>query len=193
MAGTPVESEAKHRVADVQLLHQLLTDQGFVPSPGRLQRDEYFDTSSLVLRSNDFVVRIRKESDVLWVSLKGPRLYSGMEYLRIELEIEAASETSIRDYLASRGMTMTWYFEKRRIEYGHASSPLIVAIDEIPDVGHFVELEGPLEAVRSLAAFLNEALSHQESRNYQEIYLANQQEQGMNASDVRGAEFAARL
>ncbi|HXS22937.1 MAG TPA: CYTH domain-containing protein, partial [Gemmatimonadales bacterium] len=62
--GFIVETEAKYRVTDKASLVQLLAIHGFTPGETTLQRDEYYDTAERAMDKLDWVVRLRKESEV---------------------------------------------------------------------------------------------------------------------------------
>jgi predicted adenylyl cyclase CyaB len=190
--GELIESELKYQVLDVPTLDGLLLQMGWVSSRAVLQRDEYFDTKERALAGLDFVVRLRKERESIRVGFKGPRFYStdGV-YSRIELEVDAAEESSLRAEFHRRGLGPSWIFEKRRVAYAKQNESVQVALDEVPEVGHFLELEGRPSQLRELVSALRPALGRQETRNYKELFVAFKEEQGAGAGDILGAEFGA--
>jgi len=185
-----VETEAKFWVTDPSALSQAILRQGFTSSEELKQRDEYFDFRDRRLNSLDFAVRLRKEAGRIFVSLKGPRSYAANnKYSRIELEFEAKDEVSIREDMKLRQLEITWYFEKRRTSYSRPDSPVIIVIDEVPEVGFFAEIEGPLEDVRAVLLSLEPYLGPKERRNYKEIFVESKKAQGLSATDINGASF----
>lgn len=186
-----VETESKHRVADPHLLRGLLERSGFTAMPTALQRDEYYDTRERAMEKLDFVVRLRLESERVQLGMKGPRFYAPEgEYSRIELEIDIASENSIRQELAKKRLECTWFFEKRRTEYKSSVYEAAVLLDEIPEAGYCLEIEGSLDTVRRITKLLLAALGAKERRNYKELFVAHQLERGVARDEIRGASFS---
>lgn len=108
----------------------------------------------------------------------------------IELEVGAA-KTARRD-LDSKGMILTWFFEKRRTEYRRSDLPIIVALDEIPEFGHYVEIEGPTSRSAAVEKALQPSLGEPETRNYKELFIALKEQQGSDVSSIKGAAFQRR-
>ncbi|MBH5391431.1 class IV adenylate cyclase [Bradyrhizobium diversitatis] len=187
----PVETESKHPVIDERKLHQLLKKHGFrADAPTTFQRDEYFDTPELLSKRLDYVVRLRNEDGSLAVALKGPRHWIGEAYSRIELEFPAGSENLVRDALSRSGFGVTWFFEKRRTTFRRPGDGLIVALDEIPELGHFLEIEGKLSEIRKLEELLNGVLGPHEKRNYAELFRAFKLDAGVRPESIVGAAFS---
>jgi adenylate cyclase class IV len=84
----------------------------------------------------------------------------------------------------------TWFFEKRRREYRRPGGRLVLAIDEIPELGHFLEIEGPLEEVRDLRERLEPCVGPVERRNYRELFIDYKSRQGFRREEIQGAEFS---
>jgi predicted adenylyl cyclase CyaB len=185
-----VETEAKYQVADPKYLERLLIKQGFVSGGVLWQRDEYFDTEAGAIASLDFVVRLRKELESLEIGFKGPRFFTPEgEYSRIEIEVPAGGEGKVRQALDAKGLEVTWFFEKRRATYRKRNNPVEVVIDEIPEMGYFAEIEGPLVQVRKTIQALSSGLSSKESRNYAELFRDYKVNQGFDKSSIKGASF----
>lgn len=186
-----VETEGKYRVADLSALESLLHLHASASAPACLQRDEYYDTNEGALEGCDFVVRIRKVDGVAEIGLKGPRFRTkGGEYSRIELEFEAKSEEEIAAAIRRLRLQLTWYFEKRRSTFRWRDPPATVVVDEVPQIGAFIEIEGSVKAIRAVTATLQGTIGGPESRNYKEIFLAHMQASGRAIHEIRGAGFA---
>ena len=183
-----VETESKYKVEDLKLLKRILSAWRFKPGSSLMQRDEYFDTKQFTYSSLNNVVRLRYEGSSLKFCHKGPlaRAADG-KYSRIELEIDAAK--TARRELEAKGMILTWFFEKRRVEYRRADLPIVVALDEIPEFGHYVEIEGPPSSSRDIEQALRPALGEPETRNYKDLFVALKEQQGVNTSTIKGAAF----
>ena len=70
---------------------------------------------------------------------KGPRTYADDgTYRRIEVEFPATGD--VRDALARQGLIMVWRLSKRRREFRRDG--LVVAVDELPELGTYAEFEG---------------------------------------------------
>ncbi|NEW91568.1 radical SAM protein [Rhodopseudomonas sp. BR0M22] len=190
--ANPVETEAKYPILDVATLEALLAEFGFQASGGaKFQRDEYFDTAERFAKRLDYVVRLRQEGGLLAVALKGPRHWVGRTYSRIELEVPAGSESAVRDSLHRSGFEATWYMEKRRTTYLTSRRSLVAAVDEIPELGFFLELEGPLSDVREMESKLVKVLGPQERRNYAELFRTYKLESGVHSEEIVGASFTS--
>jgi predicted adenylyl cyclase CyaB len=185
-----VETEVKHYVAEPELLRSILENNGFVANATTLQRDEYYDTQERAMDKLDFVVRLRRESHRLQIGMKGPRFFTPEgEYSRIEIEIEAKSEESIRRELEVKDLDCTWFFEKRRTEFRSNIVKASIALDEVPEVGFFLEIEGTLNKVRDLTNLVSPALGDRETRNYKELFVAHQLSRGIPLEEIKGASF----
>lgn len=185
-----VEAEAKYRVLDPQPLLSRLSELGFSAGPTVFQRDEYYDTDDRKLRSLDYAVRVRRVAGEPMIVLKGPRNWTPREeYSRIELEFEAKSSEALARDLSARGLTVVWFFEKRRTSYRIQGSAIRVELDEIPELGFFVEIEGDFETGRRIAAELGLQTSDRERRNYQEIFLDFKRKDASAVGEILGARF----
>lgn len=190
--GHIVETEAKYAVTDPSALVIALQGLGFSSSELVDQRDEYFDFSDNRLRKLDFVIRIRVEGGRIFISLKGPRFYvdSG-ESSRIELEFVAKEALSLKADLESKQLEVTWFFEKRRTSYTREDAGCVVMIDEVPEIGYFVEIEGPLDAVRAVMPQIKQFLGGIERRNYRDLFVESKRAQGVGLDEIKGASFRA--
>jgi predicted adenylyl cyclase CyaB len=185
-----VETEAKYRVPNAEALMSRLSECGFVRTRRKTQRDEYYDTSDRSLAELDYVVRLRIEDEAVIWAFKGPRFFtSDRDYSRLEFELPAV-EADVRKELSRRGLSRTWVLEKRRLEFTKPASQIVVALDEIPTLGHFAEIEGPLLSVRQMANDLGPTLGEKERRNYKELIIAHKRQLGIDPLQVEGAYFS---
>jgi adenylate cyclase, class 2 len=169
------ETEIKIRIgSDEQLSSVLALCQTLYADGGQLnQCDEYFDTHDENLKEQDFTVRLRSVNGSLKVALKGPRIYlPGNVYQRIELEFSAANEREVRDQLASQGLTATAILEKQR--WAFSSEHAEVAIDRLPFIGSFIEVEGDTpSAIETVLASLHLSSKDAVRENYSELWKQN--------------------
>ncbi len=171
-APSAVETEYKFVVAREAELINALRSLGFELASTVFQRDEYFDSERGIARQNDYVIRIRKTDSGTEIALKGPRFFSEDGAVsRLEVEVPTTSAEAARVALESRGLRCTWYLEKRRREYRSRHHSVVVALDELPQIGAFVEIEGELETARSVVRSLADGLGSPQTSNYTELAL----------------------
>jgi len=186
-----VETEAKVRVVNVKVLVSRLARSGYVSKGRILQRDEYYDDALGSARRSDFVIRIRTESGKCKVAFKGPRFFTPEgENSRLEFEVPCGEADQVRDALQKRDLMCTWCFEKRREMFVHPERRVQIVIDEIPEVGFFLEIEGALAEVRALREALGDALAEVERRNYKELFVDFKKSLGESVEGLKGAEFS---
>lgn len=183
-----VEAEAKFYVKDVKLLSVLLEKNGYTSGPNTIQRDEYFDTGDRILTGLDFNIRVRDEGSATKVAVKGPRFYrNDNSYFRLELEFIAESSESVKADLEKHGLQRFWFLEKRRITYRKEGDFPVVVLDELPEIGVFVEFEG--RAIQKTVQLARDALGPAARSNYGELFLAFKEGQGCRRDEICGAEF----
>jgi adenylate cyclase, class 2 len=187
------ETEIKIRIApDDQVSKVLALCQALYADGGQLnQRDEYFDTREENLKEQDFTVRLRSVNGNLKVALKGPRTYlADNVYQRIELEFSAANEREVREQLAKQGLAATAIIEKQR--WGFSSEHAEIAIDRLPFIGCFIEVEGDTpSAIETVLASLQLSSKDAVRENYSELLEARFREIGLPLRPGLHATFEA--
>lgn len=169
MAGG-VETESKHRVADPAAVAATLVQLGFRAGPIALESDEYYDTAGGLLRAGDMVVRLRLVHEQVTACFKGPRTYlPDGSYSRVEVELPAAGIGDVRAAFSAQGLVCVWRLQKRRCEYRHPDRPVVVCADEVPALGHFVELEGEPADIAEIRRALGWQIGPPERLNYREL------------------------
>ncbi len=139
------------------------------PSFHLLQLDEYFDTPDGQLKKQDLVIRLRSCGEKKAIALKSPRvkLPSGMTN-RIELEFLSADGEKVREQLLSQGLNANEVAEKERWTFGYKDCE--IALDKLPFIGCFVEIEGPSEAaIHEIVALLEITSCTVVRQNYGEL------------------------
>jgi len=146
----PTEIEAKLRVEDHEPFRVRLRECGARHVRDALEVNTFFDTPDRALRSRDMGLRLRRTRDVAndreeyIVTSKGPAAPGALKH-RDELEFavsDADAATRLFDRLGYRpGIS----FEKRRQSW--ELDGCHVELDELPQLGKFVEIEGPNEGV----------------------------------------------
>lgn len=184
--GSVVERERKYRIADSARVERFLHSQGFRKIADEIIDDRYYDTRDRDLEPWDFVIRIRVTDGNHRIAMKGPRFYkrSG-EYDRIELEFDALSDQQVEAQLGQKGLEVTWRLERRRKTFRKSGSAAEIVIDELPVIGHCLELEGDSNTIAQIVAELP-GLGSPETRNYRELVEAWCVENDVNFASVSG-------
>jgi predicted adenylyl cyclase CyaB len=109
------------------------------------QLDEYWDTLDGQLRKQNLLIRVRTVNGCQTIALKSPRvqLPSGMHH-RIELEFATLQGPQVVDQLKNQNLCIVQASEKERWTF--VQDDLEIAVDRLPFLGCFVEVEGPNEA-----------------------------------------------
>lgn len=137
-----------------------------------LQLDEYYDTPDRQLRKQDLVIRIRSAGKKKTIALKSPRieLPSGITS-RIELEFLSADGENVTDQLKNQGLNPHESAEKERWTFIHKNCE--IALDKLPFIGSFIEIEGPSEhEINEMVHLLNLSANHVVRQNYGELMKA---------------------
>lgn len=174
-----MEIEAKMRLADRSALEQRLRELGAEPVADLLETNIFLDTLDQRLFAEDRGLRVRIERDVTingapavaTLTYKGPRAYGAFKSRReIELKVDEAEKAV--QLLGELGYRQTLCFEKRRRRRRVRNCN--VELDEMPYLGHFVEIEGPDEqSILALRRELNLADTPHLDAGYASMLLAH--------------------
>jgi len=140
----PVEIEAKLKVDSLEAVERRLREQDASVVRETVQTDIYFDTADGKLTRSDECLRLRcekmerRERPVL--TYKGPKQADDYKK-RTEIELEVRDAGATEGLLAALGYHKALAFNKRRRLWRLGGCE--VALDELPLVGAFVEIEGP--------------------------------------------------
>jgi adenylate cyclase, class 2 len=179
------EVEQKHWVEDAAALEAELERRGVAIGSPMEQMDRYFAHPSRDFAVTDEALRIRSMGGKSFVTYKGPKLDATTKTRReLELPLDANDGDGghFAELLAALGFTPVAVVRKQRRAFHIESEGRAVegAIDDVDQVGQFVELElqsdeAGLESARQtildLANELNLGLA--ERRSYLELLLAN--------------------
>jgi len=138
------EIEAKLKVDSLEQVCDRLKELGAEFVAEQRQKDYHFDNSAGILKASDSCLRLRRqtigETQECYLTYKGPKEQSNFKK-RTEIETEVADADSIEKLLAALGYEKVFAVEKvRRLwKFGGCE----IALDELPSLGHFVEIEGP--------------------------------------------------
>jgi adenylate cyclase class 2 len=138
------EIEAKLKVDSLETVERTLRERGASFVGETVQRDTYFDTADIRLTRSDECLRLRSEKigqrERLILAYKGPKQQDDYKK-RTEIELEVNDVSTTELLLAALGYRKALAFNKRRRLWRLHDCE--VALDELPLVGTFVEIEGP--------------------------------------------------
>jgi adenylate cyclase class 2 len=179
------EVEMKFPVENMEALEARLAELGAAPSAPKTELDVYFAHPAKNFAETDEALRIRRKDDQNFITYKGPKLHASTKTRHeIDLPLPPGESTaqSWTDLLQALGFTIAGQVQKsrRKAHVDWQSRRVEVSLDEIAELGCFVELElvvdstemEPAQAnILSLAAEL--ALQNTERRSYLELLLAH--------------------
>ena len=146
----PLEREAKMQVADHEPIRARLAELGATHASSVLETDSFFDTEDRRLLAAGEGLRIRRVLSGEAGSHKPPRVtfkgrrQPGMLKTREELEASVSDAEMMEQILQRIGFVRVLRFEKKRDTWSLDGCE--VALDELPRLGKFVEIEGPSES-----------------------------------------------
>jgi len=139
-----IEIEAKLKVESLEDVKRKLVERGAEFLAEQLQTDYYFDGRDRTLTKTDRCLRLRQEviddSERFFLTYKGAKEKDQFKK-RQEIDIEIKDLDSTEKLLAALGYNMVLVVEKKRKTWRHRDC--VVALDELPLLGDFVEIEGP--------------------------------------------------
>ncbi|MBN2020323.1 MAG: class IV adenylate cyclase [Sedimentisphaerales bacterium] len=141
-----IEIEAKLKVDSLAEAARRLKAAGAEFKRKRLHTDTYFDDTKGTLRKADRALRIRKQligrKEQVVITYKGPR-QKGRFKRRQEIQFKVGNAESAEMFLFALGYKKALVFQKKRRVW--RLDRCEVALDELPLLGSFVEIEGPNE------------------------------------------------
>jgi adenylate cyclase, class 2 len=142
--ATIYETEIKLKIQsefDAKLLVEKFKVSSITPPNYLSQQDIYYDTINSELQNRDLVIRTRELNNIGYVALKSPRVFiADTIQKRIELEFEVQEFKKIQDKIIDQGLKKIAIIDKKRIDF--EISKAHIAIDELPFIGWFIEIEG---------------------------------------------------
>jgi adenylate cyclase, class 2 len=177
------EVEQKHRLPDLRTLVAQLEQRGASLGAETVQLDQYFAHPCRNFAKTDEALRIRTVGDKSYVTYKGPKLDTATKTRReLELPLDSNDGDGSRfaELLGALGFKPVAVVRKRRRSFRIRYDELDVegALDEVDQLGAFVELELPAddtildEAKRVISTLATELdLGPSERRSYLEMLL----------------------
>ncbi len=165
------EIEAKVRIADPEAFRRRMAERSESGGETVFEDNRLFDDAAGTLRRRGAALRVREERPVAGgeplratLTYKGPRAESELKRREeIEIEVQAApgfarakpgfaeatpGAPGLADIFEAMGLRETFRYQKRRSVWRVGECE--IALDELPYLGWFVEIEGPTErAVRA--------------------------------------------
>jgi adenylate cyclase class 2 len=185
----PYEIEQKFRCSNLALVRKRLLELGAAPGETVDQADCYYRHPVRDFAQTDEAFRLRRVGDVNFMTYKGPKIDATTKSRReeeVRLADGVATWKSCDEIVRRLGFESVAVVRKRRetlhLERGDQS--IEAALDDVADVGTFVELEVSVDsagddapavdaAKRALAELAAELeLSDSERRSYLELLLA---------------------
>ena len=140
------EIEAKLKVDSLSEIEQKLAELGARFIGEQLQTDYFFDDANSTLIKKDKCLRLRKEvtgnRETFFLTYKGAKKKNNLKK-RQEIESEINNSDSIHKLLLALGYEQVLIVEKKRSLWHLGNCE--VALDQLPLLGDFVEIEGPDE------------------------------------------------
>jgi adenylate cyclase class 2 len=179
-----IEVEQKYALSDAPGVEQRLIELGARPAELQGQLDRYYAHPQRDFATTDEALRLRRVAAHNYITYKGPKLDATSKTRReIEIALEPGEETA-RDadaLLRAVGFRPVTEVRKQRQRFWLAwqGYEVEVALDDVAEVGQFVELEIVVDeqdrqqAQAALAALADRLeLHNSERRSYLELLLA---------------------
>ena len=152
-----VEIETKLKVESLDAVAGRLDKLGAKFNGLACEMDIYFDSPDKSLIESDRGLRLRKRKldgrESIILTYKGPRQKTRLKS-RQEIEVQIDDFEAMVEMLTTLGYEKRISFEKQRRFYEF--DDCLVTLDELPELGGFVEIEGPDEKrITSVAEKLN--------------------------------------
>lgn len=145
----PIEVEFKFPVDSLETLRDTLVQLGATPHEECLQEDEYLNDKLRDFAKLDIALRIRRVDDQFWLTFKGPNLDPTAK-IRKEIEtplVDQQAAQELRETFLGIGFHSVALVSKKRetltLVWQH--HVVEVCLDEVAEVGSFVELERVVE------------------------------------------------
>ncbi len=147
------EVELKFLVRSIQAMRERLAAIGATQAtPRTLERNLLFDDAERSLRKRDGILRLRKTGKKTLLTVKlPPDIPSTEAKIRKEYQVEVSDFEEMKAILEVLGFEPWGGYEKYREEFRVGNA--VVSLDDMP-FGEFVEIEGELQEIKSVAKSL---------------------------------------
>lgn len=144
------ETEAKIKVDDLAPIAARLQDLGAVDKGTALERNWVLDRPDDELQHGGALLRVRNVGGPGGILTVKRRTVEGQFKTREEVECTVDSSHALLQQLEMVGFRVKWIYEKRRATW--LWHDCVLALDECPEIGCFVEIEGEADSIRRAAA-----------------------------------------
>ena len=172
-----IEVESKYRSPGNEKVEGALARLGARKIETTEMEDVYFSHPSRDFGKSDEALRLRKTEDGGELTYKGPRMNTESTKAREEITVKVDNPLAAQRIVERLGFKEFCLIRKRRSSY--LLDKLRVDVDDVEDLGEFVELEVLTESPERAVSLLETArkeleLQRQESRTYLEMLLEKQ-------------------
>ncbi len=147
-----IECEAKLKVDDLDGVRARLKTLGGVHEGAAFERNWVLDREDGALFRGGVLLRVRNTGGKGGVLTVKRKCGAGEFKTREEVESRVDSADDLLRQLGLLGYRVAWIYEKYRDVWRWGEC--VLALDECPEIGRFVEIEGAPEAIRAAAAAL---------------------------------------
>lgn len=180
------EIEAKLRVDSLEDVERRLAQLGASLQGQKVQIDCYFDTADRNLTRTDQCLRLRREKkgeqERLIVTYKGAKEQADYKKRR-EIEFGVTDAEEVESFFDVLGYRRALVFNKRRHLW--LLDCCEVALDELPLIGVFVEIEGPDSAeIRQVQTALGLTEAPHVMDSYAALIATRMSELGLEQTEV---------
>ena len=180
------EIEAKIKVDNFERLRARLDHLGAANEGDCLERNWVLDDAEGNLRKSDTLLRVRNNGGVDGILTVKRRISGGEFKTREEVESMVDSTDDLLQQLEMIGYKATWIYEKIRQTW--LWRDCVVTLDELPELGCYVEIEGTPEKIRGVASELGLDADQHIDDNYLGLWIKHLESRG---EDHRNMIFPA--
>lgn len=171
-----IECEAKLKVDDLDGLRAKLRHFGGVDEGEVLERNWVLDRPDNGLYANGILLRVRNNGEVGGVLTVKHSVEGGEFKCKEEVESMVDSTEDLLRQLEIVGFRTKWIYEKRRATW--LWRDCVIALDNCPELGCFVEIEGEPDRIREVAAALGLDAEQHICDSYLALWRAHLQRRG---------------
>jgi adenylate cyclase class 2 len=176
------EIEVKIRIDDPDALRRRLLDMGAGAVRERhLEDNVLFDDPDMLITRKGCLLRIRTRPGEGILTFKGQGRVEGGAKVRSEREVRVEDPGTLRAILEGVGLASIYRYQKYRTEF--ELDGVQIAVDELP-FGNFLELEGPLESIGTVAGRLGFSSESFLSSTYRNLHQEHSDRTGEPMDDL---------
>lgn len=172
------ECEAKLKVADLRTIRRKLAELGAADEGECMERNWVFDRPDGALRKQGVLLRLRSMGDPGGIVTVKHRVEDGAFKTREEVETMIDSTDDFLRQMEIVGFAVAWIYEKVRNTW--LFHDCVLALDECPEIGTFVEIEGDPEKISETARLLDLNPDDHIDDNYLGLWQKHLQAKGEN-------------